>query len=210
MEALIEMLSVPGFIGVVILVGWVCLQAIGELCEVCGKIVPEFMKVRKYFKRRKMEKESQQRLFLEMKQTLDTIHAHCNPEKIADRNAWMDSVNQNVQWTHQQAQSYDDTLATLKELVKENRELTNELFIDNCRTIILAFADKVANKNRLVSREEFRRVEKVYEKYEAFLAKHNIPNGEIDVAHDVIQEAYRIRLQNNSFLENKRYPTDEQ
>ena len=34
------------------------MQVIGEVCEFKGKAVPELMKIRKYFKRRKEEKQT--------------------------------------------------------------------------------------------------------------------------------------------------------
>ena len=53
----IEFLGIPATIAIVLVGLFLILQIIGELCELKGKIVPEFLKIRKYFKRKKQEKE---------------------------------------------------------------------------------------------------------------------------------------------------------
>ena len=54
----IEFLGIPATIAIALVGLFLILQVIGELCELKGKIVPEFLKIRKYFKRKKQEKEA--------------------------------------------------------------------------------------------------------------------------------------------------------
>ena len=56
MAEVLNFLSIPGAVAVVILSIWAILQVIGEILELKGKIVPEFMKIRKFFARKKKEK----------------------------------------------------------------------------------------------------------------------------------------------------------
>ena len=52
----IEYLNVPTKIALVIVVSFFVMQIIGEFLEFKGKVVPEFLKIRKWFTRRKREK----------------------------------------------------------------------------------------------------------------------------------------------------------
>ena len=56
MAEVLNFLSIPGAVAVVILGIWAILQVIGEILELKGKIVPEFMKIRKFFAPKKKEK----------------------------------------------------------------------------------------------------------------------------------------------------------
>lgn len=67
-----------------------------------------------------------------------------------------------------------------------------------------AFATKVADENSIVSREEFNRIFKVYNKYEKYLEEHELTNGEVDIAHRIIQESYEQRIRTHSFIEDAR------
>ena len=52
----LEYLDVPVKVGLVIIGSFLVMQIIGEFLEFKGKVVPEFLKVRKFFSRRKREK----------------------------------------------------------------------------------------------------------------------------------------------------------
>jgi hypothetical protein len=54
----LDYLKVPTTIGAIIIGCFLVMQIIGELIEWKGKIVPEFMKIRKYFKRKRLEKQT--------------------------------------------------------------------------------------------------------------------------------------------------------
>ena len=68
----IEYLGIPGTIGVVIIALFLVSQIIGELVELSGKVVPEFLKIRKYFKRKKEEEiERKMRATERLNQTIE-------------------------------------------------------------------------------------------------------------------------------------------
>ena len=76
------------------------MQLIGELLEFKGKAVPEFMKIRKFFKRRKEEKqevkialEDSKNTLVEVKALLDDVNSHYNNDNIEKRDNWMKWVN---------------------------------------------------------------------------------------------------------------------
>ena len=116
-----------------------------------------------------------------------------------------------MDWVNDRADKYDESidklaksLTAITEALTKNTEMTEEMYIQDSRTIILSFAERAGQKDLVVSREEFNRVFKVYNKYEQFLEDHNKTNGEIDIAIKVIQEGYEFRLKNHSFLEDLR------
>ena len=76
---------------------------------------------------------------------------------------------------------------------------------DNKREIIIAFAEKVADSSFPVTREQFGRVDRIYQEYERIINERGIKNGEIDVAHKIIEEAYQERLKNHTFIEDVRW-----
>lgn len=196
----LEYLNAPATI-VLILVGlFIVLQVIGEIVEVAGKTVPEILKVRKFFKRRKDEKEEEQKMLKDVQQLLSDVYEHYSTDNIKLRDDWIKHIND-------KETVYDASvkeLTALKERLELNNELTLDLYIDFNRNRILDFASKVANENVIISREEFNRIYKVYDAYEEILHKNKRTNGEIDTAYKVIQEAYQERLKHHTFLEDIR------
>ena len=57
MLSYIEYLGLPSTIAIGLVIVFFALQIIGEILEFKGKAVPEFLKVRKYFARKKEERE---------------------------------------------------------------------------------------------------------------------------------------------------------
>ena len=89
----IGFLGLPGSIAVVIVALFLIMQIIGELTELGGKVVPEFLKIRKYFKRKREEKEKQAKLLERLAEKLESFEGHYNPDNIARRNEWMRGVD---------------------------------------------------------------------------------------------------------------------
>ena len=200
MEQLLEFFKITGPWAACILGVWIVLNIIGEILEKKNKIVPEFMKVRKYFQRKKKEKQELQEFIRSMKEFTDGIKIHYSPEALKKRDEWMD-------WVNHRADKYDSAVDELKELkadMVKNNVLTLDLYININRHRIIDFASKVANENTLISQEEFNRIFKVYQDYEAVLEQHHMTNGEVDIAYRVIQDAYKERLRDHTFLENVR------
>lgn len=172
------------------------MQIVGELLEFKGKIVPEYLKIRKYFTRKKDEK-------IQMRETLQqvrTLLSNYSEENVEKRAEWM-------QWVNDRAVVYDASVAeltALKDALAANNELTLDLYINIYRNRIIDFASKVANENVLVSREEFNRIFKTYNEYEEVLEKYNKTNGEVDVAICIIRDSYMTHMKNHSFIEDTR------
>ena len=169
----IEFLGVPATIAIVLVGLFLILQIIGELCELKGKIVPEFLKIRKYFKRKKQEKEDEKKLLERLAEKLESFEGHYSPEKIAQRNEWME-------WVNGRAEVYDASVRELtkfKDTLEVTKELTLDLYINVNRNRIIDFANQVVNEDMPVSREAFNRIFKVYNEYEEILEKE--PNTSI-------------------------------
>lgn len=200
----LEYLDVPVKIGLIIIGCFVVMQIIGELLEFKGKVVPEFLKVRKFFSRRKAEKKETAQTLKEVKKLLSEVNAHYSEDNIAKRNSWME-------WVNERAAAYDESiveisknLSDVTQALKDNTKLTEEMFIQSSRDRIIDFATKVADEKSPVSREEFNRIFKVYEKYERFLEEHGMTNGEVDIAYRIIKESYEQHMRNHSFIEDVR------
>ena len=60
------------------------------------------------------------------------------------------------------------------------------------------------DEKSVVSREEFNRVFKIYDKYEKFLDERKLTNGEVDIAMNMIKESYENHMKNHTFVEDVR------
>lgn len=196
----IEFCGIPVSIAIALVIGFLILQLIGEISESMGKVVPEFVKIRKYFKRKKDEKNQHKNLLLDVKRSLDEMNAHYSSDNITQRNDWMS-------WVNNRAVVYDAALKDLIEMknsIQSNHDLVLDLYININRNRIIDFAREIANKDSIVSREEFNRIFKIYEEYEDVLRRHGKTNGEVDVAYRIISESYEEHMRNHSFIEDIR------
>lgn len=204
MISYIEYLNLPTKIGIVIIFALLVCQLVGELIELKGKAVPEFFKVRKYFSRKRQEHKENAKTLREVRQLLNDVNGHYSADNIAKRDSWM-------QWVNDRAVVYDsfivemgDKLSDVVNALNNNTKMTEEMFVENSRDRIIDFAEKVVDPNCVVSHEQFRRIFKIYRKYEDFLKEHNMTNGEVDIAYRIIEEAYENHMKSHSFVENKR------
>ena len=203
-EYLNEHLNIPTKAVIVLVFIFLVLQVIGELLEFKGKVVPEFLKIRKYFKRRREEREETFKALQDVKKLLDDVNQHYSNDNIQKRNSWM-------QWVNDRADVYDTSIVDISnkiddivQALKCNTRMTEEMFVQSSRDRIIDFATKVGDKNIVVSREEFNRIFKVYEKYEKFLEDHGLTNGEVDIAMHIIKESYEQRIITHNFIEDIR------
>lgn len=203
-EYLEQQMGLSGLIVTALVVLFFILQIVGELLEFKGKIVPEYLKVRKFFQRRKQEKLETQQTIQDVRKLLAEVNAHYSQDNITKRDSWMN-------WVNGRAKVYDQTIIDMiknmnevTEALSANTRMTEEMFIQSSRDRILDFAAKASDDDALLSREEFKRIFKVYDEYEDFLEKHGKTNGEIEIAHRIINEAYEVRLKNSSFVEDIR------
>lgn len=200
----IEYLNLPTKVAITLVVLILLLQLVGEALEVMGKTVPEFVKIRKYFQRKKKEKNETVKALKEVQQLLSDVNNHYSEDNIKKRDKWM-------QWVNDRAEVYDSSIfEILKKIddvvqtLKCNTEITEEMFVQNSRDRIIDFAAKVGNEKAIVSREEFNRIFKVYKKYETFLKEHKLTNGEVDIAMHIIRESYEQHIKNHNFIEDIR------
>lgn len=204
MLSYLEYLNAPVKVIVVIIACFVVMQVIGEFLEFKGKVVPEFLKVRKFFYRRKAEKTEGRMMLKRVEKQLDEVNSHYSADNIARRDSWM-------QWVNDRTKIYDDSiiainksLSEVTQALKDNTLLTEEMFVQNSRDRIIDFATKVTDESVMVSREEFNRIFKVYDKYEKYIEEHGLTNGEVDVSIQIIRESYETRMKNHTFIEDVR------
>ena len=200
----LEYLQVPAIVVAVIVGIFVVMQIIGELLEFKGKIVPEIMKVRKYFKRKKEEKCEATKTLKEVKSLLGDVNSHYSKDNITKRNDWMNWVNDRAEVYDSSIVEITSKLADVAQALIDNTKMTEEMFVQSSRDRIIDFATKVGDENTVVSKEEFNRIFKVHDRYEGFLTERGLTNGEVDIAYRIINDAYAYRLTHHSFLENIR------
>lgn len=167
----IEFLGIPATIAIILVGLFLIAQIIGEICELKGKIVPEFLKIRKYFKRQKQEKEDTKQMIQDCKQALLEFNSHYNPDSIAKRNNWMHEVDDNVRSNDEFIQKLDskmdkllennEILTTQLEQVKSN-VLINEA--DRLRSELFDCGNRCRRRIRLHP-EEMEHIREVYRKY---------------------------------------------
>jgi hypothetical protein len=167
----IEFLGIPATIAIILVGLFLIAQIIGEICELKGKIVPEFLKIRKYFKRKKQEKEDTKQMIQDCKQALLEFNSHYNPDSIAKRNNWMHEVDDNVRSNDEFIQKLDskmdkllennEILTTQLEQVKSN-VLINEA--DRLRSELFDCGNRCRRRIRLHP-EEMEHIREVYRKY---------------------------------------------
>ncbi len=212
----IEFIGIPTTIAICIIVLFLIAQIIGELAEAMGKIVPEILKIRKYFSRKKKEKEEEikereetAKTLKEVRKLLADVHSRYSADNISKRDDWMDDVDSDRDWMHKRADTYDQSIIDIKNSLLEaanqlrsNTKMTEDMFVESSRDRIIDFADKASNHDVILSHEQFRRIFRVYDDYEKFLTEHNRTNGEVDIAYEMIQDGFKYRMQSHCFAED--------
>lgn len=197
----IEYLGIPLSLGIGIIILYFIMNLIGELLEFKGKVVPEFLKIRKYFKRKKEERKTLQTLPDVMKsvtELLDDVKKHYSSDNIAQRNNWMAGVDKQLVDT----QTWWDTLNSK---LDKTTNLVLSILIENRRNEIISFASYVIDPKSPVTHEQFNRILKTYDEYEQLLADNNMTNGEADIAIRIIHEAYEEHMKRHNFIENTKF-----
>ena len=201
--------------GLMILFG--LLQGIGEILEFKGKVVPEFLKIRKYFKRKKEERIALGKMIEladeypqmaetinEVKRLLADFDKHYSNDNIAKRDKWMKEVNEHITNSDERRKEQDALMRELNEKLDENNSVTLSILIENKRSAIIDFASKVIDESYPVTREQFNRAFKTYREYEEIIEEHELTNGEVDIAIHIIQESYEQHMKKHTFIEDVR------
>ena len=200
MIAYIEYLNFPLRVAVVLIAIFFIMQLIGEMLEFKGKVVPEALKIRKYFARKKMERQTIQEVsatLAEVKNSLDDMNQHYSTDNINMRNEWIRHVNDCLI-------RYDTTISEINTKLDKNNSDTLSILIDNKRNALISFASVVIDEEKPVTKEQFNRIFKVYEEYEAMIAANGMTNGEVDIAIRIIRESYESHMRNHTFIEDIR------
>lgn len=193
------------------------MQIIGELLEFKGKVVPEVLKVRKYFARKRKEREDIRKMVdllpimqqvpstLEsVKKLLSNVDAHYSHDNITMRDKWMSNVNHRLEQAETARNENREWIRNLETKLDKNNADTLSLLIDSKRNTIINFADLVIDETKPVTREQFHRVFKLYEEYEDIISKNGLTNGEVDIAIRIIRESYEKHMRSHSFVEDIR------
>ena len=205
----INYLGVPLSIAVGLLVTFLVMQFTGELIEWCGKTAPVWLKLRKLFKKKQKVicDPEYTKTLTEVKSLLEKINKHYDADNIAMRNEWMTKVNSTISFVETHSEYYDSSIDKIIMALQLNTKMTEDMFVEFSRDRIMAFAEKAVDHDYLLSREQFNRIERIYNEYEAFLETHNRENGEVDMAWEIIQEGRRYRMTHHCFVEDiKRLP----
>lgn len=198
MISYIEFLKLSPKIAVVIVGLFLVLQIIGELIEAKGKVVPEIMKIRKFFKRRKEEKDTIKQLPAQIKEFQDTLkefNVHYSEDNITKRDNWMHHVDE-------KEECYDQQIETLSKNLDKVIHTVVDIQIDNKRSQIIDFARIASDDSLPVTREQFTRILKMYADYERIIKENNMTNGEIEIAYSIITKAYAKHMENHTFVED--------
>lgn len=186
----VELLGVPMTIVIVLIGILLVLNIIGEILSFKGKIVPEIINIRKYFKRKKQEKKDTAKMIQDCKQALLEFNTHYSPENIARRNNWMHDVDDSVKSNDELIQKLDgkmdklletnETLTAQLEQVKSN-VLENEA--DRLRSELFDCGNRCRRGIRLHP-EEFDHIRNVYHKYSVVLKQNGIGSAEMNFITD--------------------------
>lgn len=200
--------SLPAKVALALMIIFGIMQALGEFLEFKGKIVPECLKVRKYFARRREERETLSKMtsllpyFEKVPETLDktaallqSVDKHYSHDNISMRDKWMQGVNSNIDEIHK-------WMKEMKAKLDKNSEDTLAIRIDNMRTVIIDFASFVSDNNHPVTKEQFKRIFKLHKEYEGIITANGLTNGEVDIAIRIIREAYESHLRTHTFVED--------
>ena len=201
----IEYLGIPAKIALILAGIFFGLQIIGELLEFKGKIVPEFLKIRKYFARKKKERialgkmtdllEGHQQMadtIKEVKRLLADFDTHYSNDNIAKRDKWMEEVNEHISNSAERRKAQDLLMCELNDKLDKNTAVTLSILIENKRSAIIDFASKVIDESYPVTKEQFNRIFKIYKEYEEIIKEHKLTNGEVDI------------MKNHTFIEDVR------
>jgi hypothetical protein len=200
----IEYLNIPTKIAVIFVIVLLVAQLVGALLSIKGFVVPEFMNIKKYFKKKKEERKAMVETLNNVKILLNEVNEHYSEDNITKRDSWMNWVNERAKVYDAGIVNLEEQMLQLQEKVAQNNEIALSLAIDTKRNFIIDFASKVVDENYPVTREQFNRVIKVYKEYEEIIEDNELENGEVDIAIRIIEESYEKHMKNHSFIENIR------
>lgn len=196
----IEYLNLPTKIAIILITLFFVVQLVGELLEFKGKVVPEYLKIRKYFARKRKEREiidQAPEIIKELQDTLNDFRSRYNKDNIQKRNDWIYSVEASLK-------ENDKSIKELIQMMDKNNKDTLSIIVENKRNAIIDFARRAIDKNSAITREEFNRILRTYKSYEETIKENGMTNGEVDIAYRIITESYKEHMENSTFVEDLR------
>ena len=186
----IEYLGVPAAIAIGLVGLFIALQIIGEIVEVGGKAVPEFLKIRKYFKRKRKEKEENQQMIKDCRALLSEFNSHYDEDNITKRDKWMNKVDNSVKNNDQFMQILDNKLdkilsdnASLKSQLEQVKSNVLENEADRLRSELFDCGNRCRRNIRLHP-EEMEHIRAVYTKYSDVLHQNGPGETEFNFITD--------------------------
>lgn len=182
----IEYLGIPGTIAIALVGLFVVCQVIGEISEAFGKIVPEFLKIRKYFSRKKKEKEEMQQTLKKCRELLSDFNSHYDADNISKRNTWMNGVDKSVKDIKKLNDKMDKLLEVnenLKDQLDQVKENVLENEADRLRSELFDCGNRCRRNIRLHP-EEMDHVRAVYDKYSNVLHQNGPGEAEFKFITD--------------------------
>lgn len=189
----IEYLGIPATVAIVLVGLFLIFQIIGEIIEFCGKVSPEFLKIRKYFSRKKKEKEETKKMIEKCTTLLSEFDKHYNNDNISKRNKWMNSVDDSVKSNNQLVNTLDEKMDKIlesnKDLKAQNEDLRAQL--DQVKSNVLENeADRLRSelfdcgnrcrRNIRLHPEEMDHIRVVYHKYSNVLHQNGPGEAEFN------------------------------
>ena len=206
----IEFFGITGKIVGVIVLLFFLMQLIVELLKAKGVVAAEIVSIRSRMEQKRKEKETIRQM-AELLPTLKDVPAmlkstgeflgnvekHYSDDNIRMRDDWIKNVNQKLE-------GHDELMQFLVDTAHENSENIRAILIESKRSAIIDFASKTIDPSVPVTRAEFNRIFRIHNEYEEIITKHNIKNGEVDMAIGLIRESYEEHMRNHTFLEDVR------
>ena len=201
----LEYLNIPIDIIAIIIGFLVISNLIGEALKLKGILTPEFMRIRDYFKRKKMESDILHQLpqtLKDVQEELKEFKSHYDADNIKKRDCWIKSVNMKLEEHDNWRKDFDKKLDDTNEKLDKNNDITISILINNYRSEILSFASKVIDERYPVTREQFNRIFKIHKDYSHIIESEGLENGEVEIAIKIIKEAYTDHLKCHTFIED--------
>lgn len=186
----IEYLGIPATIAIALVALFLVLQIIGEIVEVFGKVVPECLKIRKYFSRKKKEKDEINQMIKECKEAITEFNSHYSEDNITKRNTWMNGINSSVKNNDALIQALDSKidkiLVTNEDLKRQINQVKSNVLeneADRLRSELFDCGNRCRRNIRLHP-EEWEHIKVVYNKYSQVLKQNGPGEKEFNFIND--------------------------
>lgn len=190
LEVINQYCNIPVVLIVVLVVAFLLMNITGELLEFKGKVVPEFVKIRKYFARKKHERETIAKvsdMMGDVQKLLSDVDKHYSDDNITRRDTWIKDVNERLDEHDGHMRKIDSKLDSHKEHINNiDKKLdSHEKRIDSIDKKIDKLADTVDNLAK-----------------EVHGLNEKVVNGRIEDQKDkIINFAYRVNDPNAKFAQ---------